>query len=181
MSGPRAEEVDVQHLASQGGTIDREYPLSDFRRVQDLLPAMVGPETAGNEPRAVRARFGFARAGGRAVAEVQVKAELPLICQRCLQPMLWPVDSMATLVFVAAIEAGAEEIDGRDVFEAPGGHVALGAVVEEELLLALPLVATHARQGDCAEIGRAGARSAKPVRTDAQRPFAELRELLGRK
>ena len=181
MSGPRAEEVDVQQLASQGGTIDKEYPLSDFRRVQDLLPAMVGTEPAGNKTHAVRARFDFAREGGCAVAEVQVKAELPLICQRCLQPMLWPVDSIATLVFVDAIEAGAEEIDGRDVFEAPGGRVALGAVVEEELLLALPLVATHARQSDCAEIGRAGARSAKPVRTDAQRPFAELGELLGRK
>lgn len=176
MSGPRAEEVDVALLASQGGTIDREYPLTGFGRVQDLLPGV-----AGIEPGAVRARFVFARENGRPVADVQVNAELPLICQRCLQPMLWAISSSATLAFVNAVKAGAEEIDGRDVFQAPGGQVALRAVVEEELLLALPLVATHSRQSDCAEIGRDDTHALKPTRADAQRPFAKLRELLGRK
>ncbi len=181
MSAPRVEEVDVQLLAAQGSTVDRVYPLASFRRVQDLLPEAMGPGVTGNEPRSVHARFGFARENGRPVAAVDVNAELPLICQRCLQPLLWPVRSTATLVFVDAIKAGAEEIDGRDVFEAPGGQVALSEVVEEELLLALPLVATHARQSECAEIGPASAAAVKAVSADARRPFAELRELLGRK
>jgi uncharacterized protein len=181
MSASRAEEVDVSLLATQGAALERRFPLSDFGRLQKLLAT---PPL--DRAHAVRARFEFALEHQRPVARVEVKASLPLVCQRCLQMIEWPVASSAQLVFVDGA-AATGEIDGRDVYETRAGHVALAGVVEEELLLALPLVAMHAAAAECEALASpmaapaAATGQATPTAGDAQRPFAGLKELLGRK
>jgi uncharacterized metal-binding protein YceD (DUF177 family) len=67
---------------------------------------------------------------------------------------------------------------------APGGRLALEEFVEDELLLALPLVPMHATPAECAlQLAAAAADSAAdapPAARPTQRPFAELRDLLKR-
>ena len=177
MSGPRAEEVDVLLLAAQGAALERRFPLSDFGRLRGLLAAPRVPEA-----REVRARFGFAEEQGRPVALVEVETSLPLVCQRCLQPVDWPVRSAARLAFVDATVAAATEVDGRDAFETRAGHLRLIDVVEEELLLALPLVATHTAPAACELLEAPGVPPQEASTAEhAQRPFEGLKELLGRK
>ena len=177
MSGPRAEEVDVFLLAAQGGALERRFPLSDFDRLRGVL---VAPRVA--EAREVRARLTFSEEQGRPVALVEVEASLPLTCQRCLQQVSWPVTSATRLAFVDATAAASAEVDGRDAFETRAGHVKLIDVVEEELLLALPLVATHTAPAACEVLAPPGAAPQQASTAErAQRPFEGLKELLGRK
>jgi uncharacterized protein len=177
MSRPRAEEVDTSLLAAQGAALERRFPLSDFERLRGLLA-----QGEGEAARTVRARFSFAREEGRAVALVEIDGQLPLVCQRCLGTIEWPVATRSRLAFVEAADAGSVETGDRDNFATRAGLVALGAIVEEELLLALPLVATHADPSACGALASPQpASGAAPVVQEAQRPFAGLRELLGRK
>ena len=177
MSRPRAEEVDTSLLATQGAALERRFPLSDFERLRGLLA-----ESEGDAQRTVSARFAFSSEDGRAVALVEIDALLPVVCQRCLRTVEWPVAARSRLAFVDAADAGATETDDRDNFATRAGHVALHAIVEEELLLALPLVARHADPADCGALAPGKLAPGVPAAAgEAQRPFAGLRELLDRK
>jgi len=179
MSRRRAEEVDTSLLATQGAALERRFPLTDFERLRELLAE---DEGEGDAERMVSARFAFSSEEGRAVALVEIDALLPVVCQRCLRTIEWPVATRSRLAFVDAADAGATETDDRDNFATRAGHVALHAIVEEELLLALPLVATHADLADCGALASGKLTPDVPdAAGEAQRPFAGLRELLDRK
>jgi len=76
--------------------------------------------------------------------------------------------------------------DEYDAVTAPGGRIDLTEFVEDELLLALPLVPMHATPAECAlqlaAEAEAEADSELPAASaqPTQRPFAELRSLLKR-
>jgi len=177
MSRPRADEVDVNQLAAQGAVVERRFPVSDFGRLRGLLAPAQEPQA-----REIRARFSFAREQGSPAALVEVEASLPLTCQRCLQPVEWPVVSASRLVFVDAAAGAVTASDGRDAFETRAGQVALVDLAEEELLLALPLVAAHPDPAACAALAPSVAGSGKPTADEhGQRPFEGLKELLGKK
>jgi uncharacterized protein len=179
MSRPRADEVDVNQLAAQGAVVERRFRLSDFVRLRGLLAVAVASEPPGRE---IRARFSFALEQGSPAALVEVEASLPLTCQRCLQPVEWPVVSSSRLAFVDAAEGATTASDGRDAFETRAGHVALIEIAEEELLLALPLVATHPDPAACEALVPPVAEPEKPMAEEhGQRPFEGLKELLGKK
>ena len=177
MSGPRVQEVDVSELAAQGASLERHFPLKGFAR---LISAIAPGSQADN--RDVTARFRFGREQGKSIATVEVDARLPLICQRCLQPVELPVTSSTRLVFVDHSGEPDPLASEREPFETRGGLLALADVVEEELLLALPLVPAHDEENACEAFvpdfdGTEEVASAER----AQLPFAALKDLLGRK
>jgi uncharacterized protein len=67
---------------------------------------------------------------------------------------------------------------------APGGRTTVGELVEEELLLALPIVPLHGEGSDCAVAVEAAEGGATQVLQDpeqtTQKPFAQLDKLLKR-
>ena len=72
--------------------------------------------------------------------EMQVKADLPLICQVSLAPYTEPVRRSSQLV---VLEQATEEgllPEGSEAVLATSGRCGFKALVEDELLLALPLV-----------------------------------------
>ncbi len=77
---------------------------------------------------------------------LQARATVGLVCQRCLQPMAVPLAVERRVRFVAD-EAEAERLDEAsedDVLALPPrGRLDLPALVEDELILALPLVPRH--------------------------------------
>jgi uncharacterized metal-binding protein YceD (DUF177 family) len=62
---------------------------------------------------------------------------------------------------------------------APGGRISIREIVEEELMLFLPIVPSHENAAECAPAGSDAAGESTPGET--QRPFAQLQELLKRK
>ncbi len=86
---------------------------------------------------------------GRRTVSGHIKARLPLLCNRCLQRYDHLVD---TAFRVVVVDTGAEADalpDELDSFISGGGAVRPEAVVEDELLLSLPVVARHDSESDC--------------------------------
>ena len=158
-SGP-SDRVDCARLAADAAVLERVYPLSELSRVKDLLADVRG---------SVKARFAFSKLeAGRVGAIVAVQATPRLVCQRCLQAFELPVTGESEIEF-AASEAEAPAESPREIYLMDEGHVSLRELAEEELLLALPVIASCSAPETC---GRA------PTAEVRQRPFAVLQDLL---
>jgi uncharacterized protein len=171
-------------------TFEGTMPLQRMRRLATLLApaAEAGRETAdrgGEEAsgvpwKPVRFRADFAHDGqGYTTVELWVEAELPLVCQRSLQPYLEPVKRHTLL---AVIERAEEQDVLPEHYEpvlVEEGRMALLEVVEDELLLAVPEVPRNPEVEEVdlstdKEPRRPGKVKAEPTR----RPFEGLAELL---
>lgn len=101
----------------------------------------------------------------------ELRARLTARCQRCLE--LFELDVKARPhVQISALDEEATPQAGWE----PGGDdpaPTLAALIEDELLLALPFAPRHSER-DCPAAGRHGARS----QIDTQRPFDELEDML---
>jgi len=83
---------------------------------------------------------------GKLCLWLEASGELGLLCQRCLQEMQWPVRIEATLLLVAPGAPWPDEEledDSADAIPA-SAEQSLPALVEDEVLLALPLAPRHA-------------------------------------
>ncbi|MDT8319187.1 MAG: YceD family protein [Xanthomonadales bacterium] len=128
-----------------------------------------------------RARFGHDGQGAVTI-DLQVDAELPLICQRSLEPYLEPVHRRSVLCVVR------DEIEAERVPEAydpvllTEGKLALLDLVEDELLLAVPQVPRNPAV-EAVELSTDGEVTSSPESKEglSQRPFAELADLLEKK
>lgn len=106
---------------------------------------------------------------GRLLLHLQASGDLRLVCQRCLQPLDWPVrvDSIMLLVPPgAAWPDEALEDDSTDAIEALVEQ-SVADLVEDEVLLGLPLAPRHE---SCALPAAAG--NERPAS-----PFAILRRV----
>jgi uncharacterized protein len=142
---PDARRLDVAAFASGEGRLDGAWPLAGMARLlQDALP--LAPDSPAH------AVAWSARGESRAVAggqpqirlHLQASTALRLSCQRCLQPMTVQLNVAPTLRFVQgeALAAQVDEESDEDVL-ALSPAVDLHELVEDELILALPLVPRH--------------------------------------
>ena len=175
MARPLLDRLDVEELAAHHVRLARDFPISGFSRLRDSLARTDGSAVVD---------FRFHPAGSYPAVEGAVRARAWLVCQRCLQEFQVALESPVRVAFVPRDAEAGRVPDEYDALTAPGGRIALEELVEEELLLALPLAPTHATPSECAlqlaaaaaEQEIAGPQARRPV----QRPFAELRDLLKR-
>ena len=137
--------LDVQAFAKAAAEREGAWPLQGFARLRDLLaPVADGAPpsevhwTLRGEERAARA------APPEAWLHLGARAVLPLICQRCLQPMLQPLALQREFQFVRDEETAAK-LDGEVEHEVLvlTHDLDLHRLLEDELLLDLPLVPRH--------------------------------------
>jgi len=163
--------VDVDVLADEGAGLERRYPVGRFARLADTVSDGRGE---------VVARFDFARVGERIPAcEMELEAVVTLTCQRCLEPYAQPLRSETRLAFVTGEEETGEVPEGYEAIPAPGARVDLAELVEDELLLSLPVVALHGEGTQCAGTARQAEEDGREERpAETHRPFAQLQDLL---
>ena len=114
-----------------------------------------------------------------AVAEVSVAAAVTLLCQRCLAPLMWPVNSTGRAALVATAAQAERVPEELETVLAPEYRISIRDLVEEELLLALPLVPRH-EDDRCAgaSAGTHTVQASAPARAgETHRPFGQLGEL----
>jgi uncharacterized protein len=108
----------------------------------------------------------------RPVVKGHIEAELAIECQRCLKPVVQPVD----LDFELLIDApdNVVQSSGIDTLYSEDGTIDIFEVVEDELILGLPLVALH-ENGSCNEYWHVS----DNVQEEAERenPFLVLEKL----
>jgi uncharacterized protein len=179
MAADWSRAVDIERLADAGERVDFDTPL-------DVFPRLAG-ELADATGRAV-GHVAVTRERRQPVAVVSVQAVLPLVCQRCLRPVIIEVRSDARVALVADLDA-ADRLDSSvEPVVVEDGRVALRDLVEEELLLAVPLVPRHEDESQCGPAAVAETAAGTPsagdpveaISPDTQKPFAGLGELLKR-
>ena len=167
--------LDVDRLSEAEADIDFAVSLAELPRLRAQLADVAGE---------VRGRVHFRRVASIAIAELTLSGTARLVCQRCLGALDVDVEA-DTSVGLIAVEADANRVP--EEFEpvlAPEGRISVGELVEEELLLTLPIVPLHT---DTAGGATCVAADAPLLGTNAreedktQRPFEQLAELLKRK
>lgn len=136
--------LDVAAFAAEGGLLEGDWPGASLDRLADL---QVPPQDVGQADVHWRVQ-GERRlkAGSEAELWLTLSAQAPvwLTCQRCLQPMAVDLALDRRLRFVRG-ESQAEALDAEsddDVLALPR-WLDLRELVEDELLLGLPLVPRH--------------------------------------
>lgn len=162
-----AKPVNVAVLADAGSRVELVVPVAALERIAEYLTNTEGVVTGS---------VSLFREEGRIVAEVGLAAKLSLRCQRCLKPMLVPIESRSRVVLLANEEQASGVPPELETALAPDGRLRLADLVEEELLLALPAAPRH--PGTCPGGERNEAQES--ISETTQRPFAGLGELLGR-
>jgi len=166
----------VDTLVSTETALDFSIPLTELPRVARELTNTEGE---------ARGHVRFSRQLGQAVADLEVSAQPEVVCQRCMQPMRWPVKVKSRVALVTDYAAADRVPQEMEVFLVEGDSVSVRDLVDEEVMLALPHVPRHDEDSECArqEVQLPGQPDEPDDAADlqVQKPFAQLGELLKRK
>ncbi len=168
LKGPIPSHVDPRKLADRATVLDGELEQGRFVR----LCAATGAES-GSRP-VVRIKLSFGRDEQRTlVIHSELDTEVSMVCQRCLEPVRLPVHSECDYAVVNEGASSRHLPKGYEVLEAGEDPLDLLALVEDELLLALPIVPLH-DPNDCQTPG-----SPQPQEEPVERssPFSVLAQL----
>jgi uncharacterized protein len=170
--------LDVAAFAKEAGRLEGDWPLAALARLAESAAPEAPPRDtdrvrwqAQGESRTVR--------GGPAQVWLHVEAgtEVALQCQRCLQPMPVALAAQRSFLFVPGEGTAAElDAESEDDVLALTRSLNLQELVEDELLLVLPLVPRHDR---CPSPLVVAEEAEAPVDAPLH-PFAALAGLKGR-
>ncbi len=173
-----ARRLNMRAFAQAGEPLVERTPLQNMERlaqeVQGLQPDLTIEWRARGE---LRARAG---AEDEVWLHLQATSRLPLTCQRCMGAVLTPLEIDQWYRFVADEDiAMAEDDESEEDLLVMEPQFDLLAVVEDELLMALPLVPMHETCPE-APVFSAGEAELAPPDGEAEakpHPFAALAQL----
>lgn len=132
MSQALPDRVDIARQVQARRIYEGSLPLVAMRRLCESLASTEG---------SARYTVEFDKDGfGISFVALRVEADLPLLCQRTLEVFSYPVsiDERLGVIAQESDEAGLPE--GYEPLLAPTGDLAIADVIEDELILALPVV-----------------------------------------
>ena len=171
MSAPWSKPLDIDRLADGRTDVDFAVPLAELPKLRAQFASVAG---------SVDGRVRFEREVGVPVAELKMSGIARLTCQRCLDAMDVVVDRTVRVGLIKAEADVGRVPEDLEPMLAPEGRISVGQLVEEELLLALPIVPLHDDSAACGVASSPpSADEQEPLTT--QKPFERLNELLKRK
>jgi DUF177 domain-containing protein len=137
---------ELESLAERDDALCGELPLSKLTRLISMLNSDIG---------SVRASLRFnQRRDGWLGAKLDYEASAELRCQRCLEPFRHDLAGRVSLVLADRESMPATVPEGYEPFELMEGRLSPVRLIEDELIISVPLVPRHARQADCGSLGR---------------------------
>jgi uncharacterized protein len=147
-------------------TIQGYYPLAKLTRLTETLLGSEGH---------VSAKLEFGHSVGFACLKARASATLLVKCQRCLQPM----EAEVTGSFKFALLYSEEDFDllpeEFEPYLLEGEEQSIIDLIEDELLLSLPMVLVHKEA--CSDFMTSQAKKIK-AKKEASHPFAALKVLM---
>ncbi len=174
MSGGLPSRIHPFRLAGQGACLEGAVPLSHMHRLREMLTSHQGE---------ARVSLCFDRnAGGLNVVAGRVRTVLDMQCQRCLQPVTKSIDRGFRLAVVSS-DAEAMQLQAEyEVLQIGDESLCTRDLIEDELLLSLPLIPMHDDPAACdaamldkLNVGRAEIDN--EARRSARSSFAVLKDL----
>lgn len=153
--------IDSLDFARKGKEISGEVPMAELPRMADLLA-----DQEGSVSYVLR---GFEDDEGKPLLELILEGKCNLRCQRCMQAMVYPFRLVSRLKLVREDESTDADMEDDEADSIPAEkRMDVVALLEEELLLSLPIAPKH-ESGECSIA--AGKEGGKP------NPFAVLASL----
>ena len=155
---------DAFVFAKEGRVLEGTLPVLRLERLHDLLTEVSGEISFR--------LLGCKGEHGELMLQLTIRGLLPLACQRCLKAVLFDLDVDCLLELVPEggdMSQDELEDDTRD-FLPVAGELYVAELVEDEILLALPVAPRHEKCGlpGAADVG------------ERINPFAALTELKGK-
>lgn len=180
-------EVDALALAHGAPPEGKKVWEVEFRTRR--FPRLNG--IAASDVPTVAVRLVFSLLDGKPVVHGVIRGSVELLCQRCLQHMQHGIEESFDLMLVDDEVQLDLAPESYEAWLTNAGRLDVAALVEEQLLLAMPLIAKHEDDSECIAVasaptnkplGRRVEREQQPqaAATDTQRPFANLRDLLSK-
>lgn len=170
-------KLDVAALARDGASLSGAWPAAELERLAEgaapEAPAAGWPEVQW----VVQGELRQPRGGeAQTWMRLEASAEVALTCQRCLQPVRESLQFSRWFRFVRDENEAAElDADSEDEVLALGRSLDLRELVEDELLLDLPLVPRHET---CPEaLPQSAGEAALEAEAPRPNPFAALAAL----
>lgn len=181
------ERLDVAQFAHEAATLEGQWTTPELARLSEDL--VVASDTAADTVQwSIRGRE-VLRTGAtpRIWLDVSAQAKVHLECQRCLTPVETTLDVSRSFLFVPGGETQAAELDAEledDVLPL-ARSLDVRELIEDELIMALPLVPRH---DACpvslplcdAQPASAPGDDAEVTADERPHPFAALQALKGR-
>lgn len=166
--------TELKELVAREAPVNLAFPVSKLPRLAALVPA--GQLAASVAGTGIDARLGFdAGTEGHPRLHLEVSGAVPVVCQRCLEAMAWPVDVDVLLTMIDRDAEAASLADPFDTVVLVDGALWTIELIEDEVLAALPLAPRHP------DMSCAGAVADEPISEGRpHRPMAGLADLLRR-
>jgi len=108
-----------------------------------------------SEAGSVRASLKFGqRRDGWLEVELTYTAAMELVCQRCLEPFRYELAGRVNVVLADAGSVPAVVPEGYEPFELAEGRFSPAELIEDELIVSMPLAPKHERLADCGSVAR---------------------------
>lgn len=159
------ESVDFIQQAERQGCFEGSWPIAELGRIREVVD-----DTTGD----LLAKLEFGRCSGFYCLQGHVEASLGLLCQRCLKPMVYKVSGRFKLGLVSSEEQMDELPDDMEPYLVEGEAQSIIELLEDELLLSLPIAATHKEECSAFLSEQDKQRQADK---EASSPFAVLKNL----
>ncbi len=138
-------KLDIKAFIESGEDLSGQADLSVWVRVAASLAEGVNPSQVAPLKWLARGRQVPRRVGGPELwLDIEVQGALPLTCQRCLHPVVCPIDLQRSIQFVGDENAAAQlDADLDDDVLALSRHFDLLALLEDEVIMDSPIVPRH--------------------------------------
>ncbi len=176
MSDRLAVELNIPRLVSQSGRLQGYVPFAHFKRLQGYLLEPVSGDLH------VDLEFGGIEQHANGTAFCRLSGEVCVECHRCSGEMTHRFNDEVEFAFIKS-EADADEVDERfePVLIDENGRVRIVDLLEDELILPLPIAPRHADGEPCIEQvpGVLQEKAVAETIAEQQRktPFAALKSL----
>lgn len=137
--------LDVAAFATQGAQLEGRWRVAELERVAQSVVAETSPADVSDVGWQLRGERRTLRGGAvQFWLHLRATTSLALECQRCLRPVTVPIEVERSFLFVAGdAEAAQADAELDDDVLALSRAFDVRQLVEDELLLALPLVPRH--------------------------------------
>ena len=128
--------IQPRKLAKKEGVLKYKWQVKDFGRLEGLLfsdDGVIEVELKGRQDNR-----------HRCLVEANIKADVSLECQTTFEPISYQVDTKVTYCTVIEEEQIADLDEDYEPLLIDDGQVDIKQVIEDELILSLPLIANKA-------------------------------------
>ena len=176
--------LDVARFGEAGATLSGEWQVAELPRLASAVVPSAGATSTPVRWSATGERARLAGAGECPVLRLVADAQVSLECQRCLEPLLEHLHVDRRFFHVEGEDAAAAlDLESEEDVLALRRTTDLCELVEDELLLALPLIPRHETCLGVDTVNRVASPGGMPSGSDPSapdHPFASLAVLRDR-